>query len=61
MPTVLIVDDEPTPRAFLPKSLAAPGYAIDEATGQPVATLFPGSLRLLTPFLNITGGFALIL
>ena len=24
-----------------------------------MADLFPGSLRLLTPFLNITGGFAL--
>jgi hypothetical protein len=38
--------------------LCAP-YLIDPATGQPVADLFPGSLRLLTPFLNITGGFAL--
>jgi hypothetical protein len=38
--------------------LAEP-YRIDPATGQPVADLFPGSLRLLTPFLNITGGFAL--
>jgi hypothetical protein len=38
--------------------LAKP-YLIDAATGQPVADLFPGSLRLLTPFLNITGGFAL--
>jgi hypothetical protein len=26
-----------------------------------VATLFPGELRLLTPFLNITGAFALVL
>jgi hypothetical protein len=40
-------------------SLAAPGFQVDPATGQPVADLFPGSLRLLTPFLNITGGFAL--
>ena len=39
-------------------SLAQP-YQLDPATGQPVADLFPGSLRLLTPFLNITGGFAL--
>jgi hypothetical protein len=39
-------------------TLAAP-YQLDPATGQPVADLFPGSLRLLTPFLNITGGFAL--
>ncbi len=38
--------------------LAEP-YRIDPATGQPIADLFPGSLRLLTPFLNITGGFAL--
>jgi hypothetical protein len=38
--------------------LAAP-YQLDATTGQPVADLFPGSLRLLTPFLNITGGFAL--
>lgn len=38
--------------------LAAP-YALDPVTGQPVADLFPGSLRLLTPFLNVTGGFAL--
>jgi hypothetical protein len=38
--------------------IAAP-YVLDPATGQPVADLFPGSLRLLTPFLNITGGFTL--
>jgi hypothetical protein len=38
--------------------LAQP-YQLDPVTGQPVADLFPGSLRLLTPFLNITGGFAL--
>jgi hypothetical protein len=42
-------------------TLAAPGYAVDPATGMPVATLFPPQLRLLTPFLNITGAFALIL
>ena len=39
----------------------APGYALDLATGMPVGTLFPGTLRLLTPFLNITGSFALVL
>jgi len=38
--------------------LAAP-YALDPSTGQPIGTLFPGSLRLLTPFLNITGAFSL--
>jgi hypothetical protein len=42
-------------------TLDAPGYAIDPATGAPVATLFPPQLRLLTPFLNITGAFALVL
>ncbi len=45
-------------------------YSLDPATGQPSGDVFdaagkaagtnlPGSLRLLTPFLNITGGFAL--
>ncbi|HEY6058031.1 MAG TPA: hypothetical protein VIV06_08360 [Candidatus Limnocylindrales bacterium] len=42
-------------------ALAAPGYALDPSTGMPVATLFPGVLRLLTPFLNVTGAFALLL
>ena len=42
-------------------TLAAPGFAVDPTTGAPVATLFPSELRLLTPFLNITGAFALIL
>jgi hypothetical protein len=40
--------------------LPAPGYALDPATNQPVATLFPGTLRLLTPFLNVTGGLSLL-
>src|SRR6476659_8233847 len=42
-------------------TLAAPGYALDPATGAPTGELLPGTIRLLTPFLNITGGFALIL
>jgi hypothetical protein len=42
-------------------TLAPPGYAVDPATQQPVATLFPPQLRLLTPFLNVTGALALIL
>lgn len=41
-------------------TLPAPGYLLDAATGQPIAGLFPGSLRLLTPFLNVTGGLALL-
>ena len=42
-------------------AIAAPGYALDPATGAPTGELLPGTIRLLTPFLNITGGFALIL
>ncbi len=41
--------------------LPAPGFILDPQTGQPIATLLPGRLRLLTPFLNITGSFALVL
>jgi hypothetical protein len=40
--------------------LAAPGYVLDPVTGVPTADLFPGSLRLLTPWLNVTGGFSLL-
>jgi hypothetical protein len=40
--------------------LATPGYAVDAATSQPVASLFPGYLRLLTPFMNVTGAFSLL-
>lgn len=39
--------------------LAAPGFAVDPATGIPTGDLFPGYVRLLTPFFNVTGGFAL--
>lgn len=39
--------------------LPAPGYAIDLGTRIPIGELFPGYLRLLTPFFNITGAFAL--
>jgi hypothetical protein len=42
-------------------SLAAPGYVVDPATHIPTGELFPGYLRLLTPFFNITGAFALTL
>jgi hypothetical protein len=42
-------------------TLPSPGYAVDPATDIPTATIIPASLRLLTPFLNITGGLALIL
>jgi hypothetical protein len=42
-------------------TVAPPGYALDERTGAPVGDLFPPSIRLLTPFMNITGTFALVL
>jgi hypothetical protein len=41
--------------------LPAPGYALDPRTGVPVGDLFPGTIRLLTPFLNITGAFSMLL
>ena len=41
--------------------LAAPGWMVDPATHIPTGDLFPGYLRLLTPFFNITGAFALSL
>ncbi|MBF6605960.1 MAG: hypothetical protein IVW53_10305 [Chloroflexi bacterium] len=42
-------------------ALPAPGYSLDPLTNIPTGTALPGSIRLLTPFLNITGGLALIL
>lgn len=45
----------------LTATLPEPGYAIDPATGVPTAELLPPELRLLTPFMNVTGSFALIL
>ena len=42
-------------------NLPPPGYALDPETGVPTAAILPGELRLLTPFLNVTGAFALIL
>jgi len=45
--------------ALMATTALAQPYQLDPSTGQPVADLFPGSLRLLTPFLNITGGFSL--
>jgi hypothetical protein len=46
---------------MLTVTLPAPGYALDPVTGVPVGDLFPGTIRLLTPFLNITGALALVL
>jgi hypothetical protein len=46
---------------MLTVTLPAPGYALHPETGIPVGDPFPGTLRLLTPFMNITGAFSLIL
>jgi hypothetical protein len=40
-------------------TLPAPGWAVDPSTHIPTGELFPGYLRLLTPFFNITGAYAL--
>jgi hypothetical protein len=45
----------------LTAELPAPGWTVDPATHIPTGELFPGYLRLLTPFFNITGAFVLIL
>ena len=42
-------------------TLPAPGYSLDPATGVPNAAILPPELRLLTPFMNVSGAFALIL
>jgi hypothetical protein len=42
-------------------SLPYPGWVVDPVTHIPTGALFPGYLRLLTPFFNITGAFALTL
>jgi hypothetical protein len=41
--------------------LPPPGFALDPSTGMPTGAVIPGHIRLLTPFLNITGAFALVL
>jgi hypothetical protein len=42
-------------------TLPAPGYVVDPATHIPTGALLPGYIRLLAPFFNITGAFALTL
>ena len=46
---------------MLSTPLAAPGYELDPGTGQPLFDLLPGTLRLLTPYMNVTGAFSLLL
>jgi hypothetical protein len=42
-------------------TLPAPGYALDSRTGVPTGAIVPSAVRLLTPFMNVTGAFALVL
>jgi hypothetical protein len=42
-------------------TLPVPGWVVDPTTHIPTGELFPGYIRLLTPFFNITGAFALSL
>ncbi|HEU5205911.1 MAG TPA: hypothetical protein VFU17_16600 [Candidatus Limnocylindrales bacterium] len=42
-------------------ALPPPGWVVDPVTHIPTGELFPGYIRLLTPFFNITGAFALTL
>ncbi|MEA2676260.1 MAG: hypothetical protein QOJ81_401 [Chloroflexota bacterium] len=46
---------------MLTTPLPAPGFSVAPGSNVPDPTLFPSSLRLLTPFSNVTGAFALIL
>jgi MFS family permease len=46
---------------MLSADLPAPGYSLDAETGVPTAQILPPQLRLLTPVLNVTGAFSLIL
>jgi hypothetical protein len=40
-------------------SLPSPGWVVDPVTHIPTGELFPGYVRLLAPFFNVTGAFAL--
>jgi hypothetical protein len=42
-------------------ALPAPGFSVDRVTSMPTGDILPGSIRLLTPFLNITGGLSVYL
>jgi hypothetical protein len=41
--------------------LPPPGYAVHPGTEVPSAAILPSNIRLLTPFMNVTGAFALLL
>jgi hypothetical protein len=45
----------------LTATIGGTGFALNPDTGIPVADAMPSNLRLLTPFMNVTGGLALVL
>jgi hypothetical protein len=45
----------------LTATIAAPGFALNPDTDIPVGDAMPGALRLLTPFMNVTGVGSLVL
>jgi hypothetical protein len=58
---VVVVGSAAAAVMALTAPLPAPGWVVDPVTHIPTGELFPGYLRLLTPFFNITGAFALTL
>jgi hypothetical protein len=46
---------------MLAARLPAPGYEVDPTSHAPAFDLLPGTLRLLTPYMNVTGAFSLLL
>ena len=57
---VLLVGSIAVAYMTLTAHLAAPGWAVDPATGVPVGTAFPGYVRVLTGPFNIAGALCLV-
>jgi hypothetical protein len=58
---VVVVGSVITAAMIAVVQLPAPGYTLNPTTHIPTGELLPGYLRLLTPFFNVTGAFALSL
>jgi hypothetical protein len=57
---VLVVASVAVTYLTLAAPVAAPGFALDPATGVPTGEAFPPDLRVMTPPFNIAGAFALV-
>jgi len=55
----LVVIGSAVSAVMMATATLAPGSYVDPATHIPTGQLLPGYLRLLTPFFNVTGAFAL--